>query len=116
MEQDKQGMCFRCEHRAKFLENGSRPRYECGEVDSTKFACYMYQPVKPIKLSKDENDPRPQFGGYMFTSRSHVSDTEPDLKAKLQEYKDGNVVYWVPDKKDKNIKKVNKKSVKKKSS
>jgi hypothetical protein len=43
-------LCFRCEHRAKFLEEGYGPRHECKDVETSKFICYCYQPVKPIVL------------------------------------------------------------------
>ena len=52
-------LCYRCEHRARFLENGRRPRYECGEVDSAVDGCYMFRPVKPLVLGVRENDVRP---------------------------------------------------------
>jgi len=28
-KKDIKGLCFRCEHRANFLETGRRPRFEC---------------------------------------------------------------------------------------
>jgi hypothetical protein len=66
------GLCHRCEHRAKYLEDYERakqklieqgrrdeipnlfvhrPRCECG-LDQAVHSCYMYQPVKPLVIEK----------------------------------------------------------------
>jgi hypothetical protein len=51
------GLCFRCEHRARFLEDRSgeppRPRYQCGETTRAVCSCYMYEPVAPLILVAD---------------------------------------------------------------
>ena len=52
-------LCYRCEHRAQFLENGSRPRYQCGEIGEAVHGCYMFKPVKPLVLKPRDNDHRP---------------------------------------------------------
>lgn len=65
----REGLCFRCEHRARFFENGSRPRLECGDVESAKYSCYMYRPVSPVVLTHDSLDPRPALGPPMISSR-----------------------------------------------
>lgn len=60
-------LCFRCEHRAEFLSSGRRPRFECGQIESSNIACYMYTPVRPVVLARlhsKEEDPRPSHGGY----------------------------------------------------
>lgn len=88
-------LCYRCEHRARFFESGFRPRFECGAVDTSKYACYMYKPVAPCVLLADKNDDRPQFGPPMIASRSSfVRVAETELKVK--EYEDGNVLYHEP--------------------
>ena len=66
-----QKLCFRCEHRVKFLEKGLRPRFECGETDNAVVGCYMYSPVKPVVLQVNEGDERPPVGPNMITARSH---------------------------------------------
>ena len=52
-------LCYRCEYRARFLENGTRPRFECGEIDSAVNGCYMFKPVKPMILKRRDGDKRP---------------------------------------------------------
>lgn len=52
------GLCFRCEHRAKFLEDGHGPRCECGDVKFQSFSCYMYSPCKLIVLRRRPGDRR----------------------------------------------------------
>ena len=64
-------LCFRCEHRAQWHETGGKhqPRMECGEVNSSKYACYMYIPVQPVRIKRlDIDDPRPLSPGYRFAS------------------------------------------------
>jgi len=57
-------LCYRCEHRVNFLENKIASRCECGTIESSVCGCYMYEPVKPVVLKKNEDDTRPQFAGY----------------------------------------------------
>lgn len=67
-------LCYRCEMRARFLEKGYGPRMECGDIRSSKIACYMYLPCKPLITTKlDKSDPRPEHGGY-FGSRMKAED------------------------------------------
>jgi len=68
--ENNRGLCYRCESRAKYLELGLRPRFECGEVKGAKYSCYMYKPVSPVTLKKNLNDDRPQFGSALISSRS----------------------------------------------
>lgn len=91
------GLCFRCEHRALYFESGRihRPRHECGDVETSKFSCYMYQPVKPVVLAKMAGDRRPQFAGFMISARSKCVRI-PDLMLDLKKYRDGALIYWVP--------------------
>ena len=91
-------LCFRCEHRAQFLEKGFQPRCECGDIKSSKWSCYMYSPVRPIVLVKsDKSDKRPQFGPWMISSRSTGVVVEQDkIQLKLHKYKSGGMLYWAP--------------------
>ena len=89
------GMCFRCEERAGFLERGSRPRYECGDVGDSKHACYCYRPVRPVALARSRGDKRPQFGGWMFSSRSST-DRLMDGKLAMHDEPEGGSLYWIP--------------------
>ena len=45
-------LCFRCEHRALFLETGARPRCECGDIKTSKGGCYMFKPCAPQVLTR----------------------------------------------------------------
>ena len=90
-----QTLCFRCEHRAKYLESKNGPRCECKSVETSVYSCYMYTPVKPVIIAKNENDKRPQFVGSAFSARSHGVKIA-DLQLSLKEYSDGNMIYWVP--------------------
>lgn len=71
-------LCFRCEHRARFLdavakgEHPPRPRFECGEVSSSKCGCYMFLPCLPVLVVKDNNDPRGAFDMPMIAARVHA--------------------------------------------
>lgn len=88
-------MCFRCEHRAQFLESKGehRPRLECGDVQTSKIACYMFMPVKPLVVEKlDMNDPRPLSVGY-FSCRYQVKDIA-DVKLVAKEHKGGIALLW----------------------
>ena len=79
-------LCFRCEHRARFLDDQSkkrkhcrRPRFECGEIETSKIACYMYEPTRPILMQKfPKNDPRPEHGGYFGSRMEGLKVLEPD--------------------------------------
>jgi hypothetical protein len=93
MEKDRRGLCWRCEHRAKYLETGRRPRFECGDVEHCSYGCYMYEPVRPVMLKKREGDDRPQFGPYMISARS-VYAGMPDMDLNVKKLENGNVLYW----------------------
>lgn len=96
MTKDRSGLCYRCEYRAQYLEVGHAPRCECGSIKNANYSCYMYKPVKPVIIAKNEKDNRPQFAGSMFSARSHLIEREPDLKLHLKEYEDGSMIYWKP--------------------
>lgn len=54
------GLCFRCEHRAIFLEEDKKPRAECGNSTRSVVSCYMFTPTKPITVKRSvPNDDRP---------------------------------------------------------
>ena len=126
MLREFKGLCHRCDHWARFLEGKGRPRFECGDVVhschecngtgeykdkkctncngsgyilNTKHSCYMYKPVQPIVIAKDKDDNRPQFAGSIISARSHGVELA-DMNITLQEYSNGNAIYWTPKKKD----------------
>jgi len=92
---ERKGLCFRCEHRAQFNESGSRPRYECGVTKSCMIGCYMYKPVRPVVLTKEDDDTRPQFGAPMFSARSRFKEVA-DMDLTVKKYGKGSVLYWAP--------------------
>ena len=88
----KKGLCFRCEHRARYHETGRGPRCECQSEKQAVYSCYMYRPVNPVVLAPNEGDDRPMFAGSMFSGRSHfVRVFKSELAAK--ETDDGVFLY-----------------------
>lgn len=103
VHRDRGGLCFRCENRAAFFETGRRPRCECGDINSSKYSCYCFQPVKPPILARNANDNRPMFGGWMFSARSHRIDlpTRTNMVIDAHKIRVGNkracyIPYWKP--------------------
>jgi len=64
-------LCFRCQHRAAFLESSGthRPRFECGEVHRAVMSCYMYRPPRPLLLRPVPGDRRPLGGPALIAAR-----------------------------------------------
>ena len=73
------GLCYRCEYRAQYLETGRRPRYECGLIEESKYSCYMFIPVKPLLIEKNEGEDRP-ITLDILSGRFHVVDKEPNVE------------------------------------
>ena len=94
MQEEKKGLCFRCEHRARFFETGSGPRYECQQPDMAVHGCYMYKPVKPCVLKKDKDDKRPRFAGALFSARERYAGIAPVNECDIKEIKEGTILYW----------------------
>ena len=92
MNTEGTGLCYRCEHRAAFLETGSRPRYECGESRAVH-GCYCFMPTKPIAVRPIEGEKRPIFGPWMLAGRIQSHDLVDDgrLCLKLVDLGDGKV-------------------------
>jgi len=95
-------LCFRCERRAAFLsakdkKHPPRPRCECGDIESSKIACYMYMPVKPVWTAQFESkDKRPRYAGPMLSAREkfvNVAD-EADIKLDIVYKKKNTMLYW----------------------
>jgi len=103
-QEEKSGLCFRCEHRAKFLEKGIRPRYECGEIEDSKFSCYMFKPVKPVVTAKLGDDDRPKYAGSLFSARSRFVEVAQDVGLEIEETDTGDYIYWAPKQKEMEIK------------
>ncbi len=76
-------LCFRCEHRARHMsDHDYQPRMECGEVHTSKGACYMFLPCLPVVTRPlNPKDRRPRFGAPVFSQREaaeRVLDPEKD--------------------------------------
>lgn len=95
MPEERKGLCYRCEHRARFFETGRGPRYECQQPEMAVHGCYMYKPVKPLILKKQKGDKRPEFAGAMLSARQEYVGL-PDFELNLAKVKDGKVLYWEP--------------------
>ena len=92
---NNQGLCFRCEYRARYLEEGTGPRFECKQPEMSVMGCYMFQPVKPICIKPREGDNRPLSLNY-FSARVERVNASPELELKGEETKEGILVYWKP--------------------
>jgi len=100
------GICQRCEYRAQYLETGHAPRAECGWLETSKYGCYMYKPVLPVVMQRDEYEDeitketgieRPSFGPWMFSARMHfVRLPEDEMELAGKEVDGGIVAYWRP--------------------
>lgn len=76
-------LCFRCEHRARYLQDRRggisspyRPRFQCGAERSIEgvYSCYMYEPTAAVQLVADEGDERPLGGLPVLRARAHGID------------------------------------------
>jgi hypothetical protein len=83
-------LCFRCEHRARYLESGHAPRHECGQVNESKCGCYMYRPVSPVVIKPQDGDPRPIGSGILSCRSEAVRVFQSRLMCK--EIEDGFVI------------------------
>ena len=96
---NNKGLCYRCEYRAKFLEEGNGPRFECKVPEMSVMGCYMFQPVKPICIKPREGDGRPMSLNY-FSARVERTDFQPLMElASTEQLASENIVggilvYW----------------------
>ena len=92
---NNKGLCFRCEYRAKYLEEGGGPRFECQVPESSVVSCYMFKPVKPIIVKPKEGDNRPLSLNY-FSARVERMKDSVELELKGQQLEKGVLIYWKP--------------------
>jgi hypothetical protein len=87
------GLCYRCEHRARFLETGDHPRFECGMEKTASHCCYCFIPCKPIAVGPIKGEKRPIFAGWMFAGRiqSYGLVADERIRLKLIGLGDGKV-------------------------
>ncbi len=74
------GLCHRCEYRARFLEDGLGPRYECQQAGRSICGCYMYRPVRPVVLKPRAGDKRPAGGPWAIAARCDYAGIWPELE------------------------------------
>lgn len=96
-KENDQGLCFRCEYRAKFLEYGNGPRNECKSPEISVCGCYMFLPVQPILIRKREGELRPMTLNYFSGRVERINVPELTLQHNVTE--DGIIVYWTPKEK-----------------
>lgn len=96
-------LCYRCEWRARFLETGIRPRYECGDIKQAKFACYMFRPCKPVVVAPlQDDDLRPlsanylscRYKGVRIAKDGLVPGSSEEIQFAGKELEDGLLLYW----------------------
>ena len=78
MAKDITALCYRCEHRAQFLEQGRGPRCEC-KTDRAVFSCYMYKPVKPITLCLADGEERSEHLPPLLAGRSQRAPEDREI-------------------------------------
>lgn len=100
-------LCYRCEHRARHLEDpGYQPRYECGNTSKAVWCCYMYRPVRPMVLRSIAGDRRPFMGPSAVSSRMQGRVVKPEeIDLALERKRDGNLIYWTPTRQKRRVKK-----------
>lgn len=92
-----QGLCYRCEYRARYYETGSGPRYECHSQDTCVAGCYMYKPVVPCAtVPSNKVDWRPRHGPAMISSREYFDSVPEDMVLNRHTEGDKAVLYWTP--------------------
>lgn len=84
-------LCFRCEHRAYWLENHIAQKYECKDSDRAIVSCYMFKPTKPIALEKD-----PDEYGNILSPRLHSPAVDTKFKLSIKKQGEQTILYWEP--------------------
>lgn len=79
-------LCYRCEHRAAFLEGGPPKRYECGMKNRTVTQCHVFQPVRPPLLIHAGADRR---------KLKHKGNRFPDLEFRAMAGEEDVFMEWV---------------------
>ena len=94
---DELRLCFRCEYRARFLETGEGPRYECKSKADGVWSCYAYLPVSPYTTKPlDKKDKRPRHGPVMLSSREVIHEIS-DVNYKVVKKRNGEAtVFAIP--------------------
>jgi hypothetical protein len=89
-------LCFRCEHRAFYLETGSGPRAECKRTENGIDDCYCYLPVKPCTIRRKTGDYRPMLLGMLGCRVERAEDVA--MMVARDEHEGAVTPYWLPTK------------------
>ena len=92
----KTGLCYRCEYRALYFEEGYGSRSECQQSGAAVGSCYMFKPVAPIVLKRLKGDNRPALAAWMISARMERVQVEPRLECVTKKTKKGLMPYWRP--------------------
>jgi len=95
---DKLGLCWRCEWRARYHETGIGPRWECQTPSHASYSCYMYRPVSPYIIKRAKHDRRPLTLNALSCRVNPVAVPDCDYKAERIKGK-GFAVWCVPKEK-----------------
>lgn len=94
---NNKGLCYRCEHRIKSLENAKEgvrtgARMECGQNGAVR-SCYMYKPVIPIAVEMTN-----LYKGkkIIFSPRVEKAEKQFNLKKKIVHNGYRSIEYYVP--------------------
>jgi hypothetical protein len=94
------GLCFRCEYRVAYNENGRTgfaPRCECRDENSSKAGCYQFSPVHPVTVEPDKSDKRSIYYPAMIRPRMYVSKKQTPMEVVLNDAKGNRYTpYWKP--------------------
>jgi len=94
VEDKPKGLCYRCEYRALYFETQYAPRYECGAIQYAVYTCYMYRPVLPFIVTKQDTlDTRPIFSAFYISSRIRALEPLSSNDCILEIYKQGKNQY-----------------------
>jgi len=105
------GLCFRCEHRAKYMEKWLEagkaayipaPRIQCNNHEMSVGSCYAFRPVEPIVVDRAESEKRlngkkrPVLGPEMLSARVEaIGPVKAALKARKM--RKGWALWWQPE-------------------
>ena len=98
----RSGLCFRCEHRARYYEEGIASRYECGDVNMGVHSCYMYKPVRGVITRLQKGDRRPRLAGAIISAREEfvrVADKVKLTAVLTNKKKKEIMLFWIPESK-----------------
>lgn len=93
IKKNKSGLCFRCEHRAIYLEEGHSPRFECQMIENSVSGCYMFNPTKPICIKPISGEKRP-ISLDIFSGRVERVEKEINLNLSATLIDKDLLIYW----------------------